>query len=611
MRSRWDTRIATAVERAGRGRPWFGFPELRRELAILGEGRTLPTGVTLRRTLRTLQPSLLVPVPPGVWFAAEADEIVPLCRRGGSPRYRLAHQLVDGDDPAFLDDAGRVLVALYVASGLAATPYVPTQLVTDVLHAELALTLETRQQTASLLQRLADDFPLLVDHDRGRGRTALWGAVGVLRNVWRDRVDAWAEQLGSRLVRSRRLAQEGARSAAELAARLVELVEQRVRDAQWPHGRPVSLRRITEQISVARCTTSPDEADEHLVRLAEILQRRERDLGEALRSACRVQYTNGRRARAPQLVALHPLGQEDTSYASMSLPPAVRAAWVPWRDMQARCNRAAFRRLEQERIAIRALRGADDPHLAILAAAREVLAVRELAAMRGAVSAMLPLASAVSSGLEERRRALHHAVERAGVGWPELAAAESRARALLRQSRVALDAVCDVPRPTMPIGQFAALTPAFKRGTLSDGVLAANAITVRKVRDPRGRRSAVGQGRTPKYRLDRVDALEYLVESTGAPGRTLFIAGARLLGPWLAEIALVRPLLSHGNADVRNGALGAVLLLGDLGLAERTLRQREKAASPATRLDREAATAARWWMARLAGPGGKQAASGR
>jgi hypothetical protein len=610
MMRRWDERIATAAERAGRGRAWFGFPELRRELAILGDG-AMPNGGTLRRTLRALPPSLLLPVPPGVWFVAEADEITRRGRRVGSPRYRLVGQAVEGDDPAFLDDVGRVLVALYVASGLAATPYVPTQLVTDVLHAELALTLETRQQTSMLLQRLAHDFPLLVDQDRGRGRTALWGAVGVLREVWRDRVDEWAEQLGPRLVRSRRLAQEGARSAAELAVRVVEVVEQRVRDAQWPNGRPVSLRRISEQISVARCTTSPDETDEHLVRLAEILQRRDRDLGEALRSACRVQYANGRRARAPQLVALHPLGQENASYASISLPPAVRAAWVPWRDLQARCNRAAFRRLEQERIAIRALRGADNPHLAILAAVREVLAVRELRTMRRDVAALLPLASAVSSGLEERRRALHHAVERASIGWPELATAESRARALLRASRLALDAVCDVPRPTMPIAQFAALTPAFKRGTLSDGVLAANAITVRKVRDPRGRRTAVGQGRTPKYRMDRVDALEYLVESTGAPGRSLFIAGARLLGPWLAEVALVRPLLRHPNEDVRNGALGAVLLLGDHGLAERTLRQRERAANPATRFDREAATAARWWLARLAGPGGRQGASGR
>jgi hypothetical protein len=610
MMRRWDERIATAVERAGRGRAWFGFPELRRELVILGDG-AMPNGGTLRRTLRSLQPSVLVPVPPGVWFVAEADEITRRGRRVGSPRYRLVGQAVEGDDPAFLDDVGRVLLALYVASGLAATPYVPTQLVTDVLHAELALTLESRQHTAVLLQRLADDFPLLVAKERGRGRTALWGAVGVLRGVWRDRVDALAEQLGPRLIRSRRIAQEGARSAAELAVRVVELVEQRVRDAQWPHGRPVSLRRISEQISVARCTTSPDETDEHLVRLAEILQRRDRDLGEALRSACRVQYTNGRRARAPQLVALHPVGQEDTSYASMSLPLAVRAAWVPWRDLQARCSRAAFRRLEQERIAIRALRGASDPHLATLAAVREVLAVRELAAMRRAVAEMLPLASAVSTGLEERRRTLHHAVERVAVGWPELAAAESRARALLRPLRMSVDAVCDVPRPTMGIAQFAALTPAFKRGTLSDGVLAGNAVTVRKVRDPRGRRSAVGQGRTPKYRLDRVDALEYLVESTGAPGRQLFIAGARLLGPWLAEVALVRPLLQHADEDVRNGALGAVLLLGDLGLAERTLRQRDRAASAATRLDREAATAARWWLARLAGPGSRQGASGR
>jgi hypothetical protein len=610
MTGRWDERIATAVERAGRGRAWFGFPELRRELVILGDG-AMPSGGTLRRTLRALQPSLLLPVPPGVWFVAEADEITRRGQRVGSPRFRLVDQSVEVDDPAFLDDAGRVLVALYVASGLAATPYVPTQLVTDVLHAELTLTLETRQQTSSLLQRLATDFPLLVDYDRGRGRTALWGAVGVLRAVWRDRVEAWAEQLGPRLIRSRRIAQEGARSAAELAARVVELVEHRVRDEQWPHGRPVSLRRVTEQISVARCTAEPSGADEHLVRLAEVLQRRDRDLGEALRSASRVKYANGRRARAPQLLAMHPVGQEDTSYASMALPAAVRAAWVPWRELQARCNRAAFRRLEQEYLAIRALRAGGDPALVVLAAVREVLAVRELAAMRAAVAALVPLASAVSSALEERRRRIHSAVERAAAPWPALADAEARARVLLRPLRLTVSAVCGVSRPTMTIAQFAALTPAFKRGALSDGVLAAHAVTVRKILDPRGRRTAVGHGRTPKYALDRVDALEYLVESTGTPGRRLCIAGARLLGPWLAEPALVRPLLRHEDEDVRNGALGAVLLLGDVGLAERTLRQRDKAANSATPLDREAASAARWWMDRLAGSGATRGPSGR
>lgn len=610
MTRRWDERIATAVERAGRGRAWFGFPELRRELVILGDG-AMPNGGTLRRTLRSLQPSLLLPVPPGVWFVAEADEITRRGQRVGSPRYRLVDQSVERDDPAFLDDAGRVLVALYVASGLAATPYVPTQLVTDVLHAELALTLETRQQTSMLLQRLVQDFPLLVDQDRGRGRTALWGAIGVLREVWRDRVEAWAEELGPRLIRSRRIAQEGARSAAELAVRVVELVEQRVRDETWPRGRPVTLRRVTEQISVARCTAEPSEVDEHLMRLAEVLQRRDRDLGEALRSASRVQYGNGRRARAPQLVALRPVGQEDTSYASAALPAVVRAAWVPWRELQARCNRAAFRRLEKEHLAIRALRAQGEPSLVVLAAVREVLAVRELAAMRAAVAALVPLASAVSSALEERRRRIHSAVERAAAPWPALADAEARARALLRPLRLTVNAVCGVARPTMTIAQFAALTPAFKRGALSDGVLAANAATVRKILDPRGRRTAVGHGRTPKYALDRVDALEYLVESTGAPGRRLCIAGARLLGPWLAEPALVRPLLQHEDEDVRNGALGAVLLLGDVGLAERTLRQRDKAARQGTLLDREAASAARWWLDRLAAPGATRGPSGR
>ena len=218
--------IALAVHRAGRVAPSFGLEEVRAELDLLiTEGR--PSAVTIRRNLQRLVGKVMVRMPTGVAVAAEPDEIATADRTRGAPRYRLMSSAVPADPLTQLDDAARVLIALYIATGVAGTLFVPTVLVTRVLAAEPQLALRSQQQTATVLGGLAVRYPKLVALARGDGRTQLWGAVGALRPEWVEWVVERAVALEGRLARDRRVAETGAASGTQLMGRIVELASAR------------------------------------------------------------------------------------------------------------------------------------------------------------------------------------------------------------------------------------------------------------------------------------------------------------------------------------------------------------------------------------------------
>ncbi len=592
--------LETAVRRAGRGAPCFGLHELRRELAVLIAGGT-PSTAAIRRQVQSLDGRVVTAVPASVALLADAEELscTVVARRIHS--YRLVDAPVERATPALLDDAGRVLVALYVASGVAGAPAVPTRLVTAVLAAEPRLMLSGRQHTSTLLARLATEYPGLVTAERGRGQTALWGAYGRLHPAWIAWITSCAAEHEEALAYAGSLAQSGAASAAQLAARVVELVVQRAADAQWPHGRPVTARRISQEALLARGASTPSTDDLRLVGAVELLQRGKGGLGEALHRACRTEFSCGTRRRQALVRRLQPTDHTSTCYASATLPTEIVEAWSQWRTLQAACSREEFARFERERSAIRSLRHAGDPTLAAVAAVRTVLACDHLLRLRHQVAGMMPVAPRISSALELSRRRCHVAVEAAVHAWPLLTDAEAEARTTLRPSSLSLPAVRACPRPTISICEFAALAPAMFRRDLSDGVLSANAVTVRRSAEPDGRVWRLGAGRTPRYRLDRADALWYLVENGGMAGRRLMNAGSRLLGPWLADAQLVRRLARHADESVRCGALGALLLLGDLIGAERECRWREAHEDEMTNVDRADLRDARWWMGVLRG----------
>lgn len=595
QRPRLEHNVALAVQRAGRAAPSFGLDEVRAELdVLLRDGR--PTAVTLRRHLQQLVGAVMVAVPTGVEAVAEPEETMTADRTRNGRRYRLLTSVVPADPHTQLDDAARVLLALYVAAGITGTLSVPTVLVTRVLAADPQLTLRSQQQTATVLSALAARYPQLVSKERGDGRSQFWGAVGVLRSEWIAWVMERAAALEGPLVRDRRVAEAGAASGTQLVARVVELVERRVRDPQWPNGRPVSARRVVAEIDAARASLAPTADDDELVRFGDAVQLKFADVTEALQSACRTTFSHGARRRAPLLTRMRISDERSTCYASASLDPHIVEAWRLWRLAQASCSRDALARLARERQLTRGLAQAGDPVLMAISAARVVLAVDELTRMQERLAVLRPMAHEISAALEEARRALHTRIEHEVRQWPHRRAAEDAARAALKPLGLSLPVLRGTPRPTLTLAAFAELAPPALRRHLTAGVLAANAITVRKVEIPDGRRSGVGRGRTPRYNLDRADALLYLAENGGLLGHRMLLAGSRLLGPWLAAPGLVQRALDHASPDVRSAALGALLLLGERARVDAECRRRERRLQELGVLERENLRAARWWL---------------
>jgi hypothetical protein len=587
--------VALAVQRAGRAAPSFGLDEVRAELDVLQpEGR--PSAVTLRRHLQPLVGAVMVPVPTGVEAVAEPEETTTADRTRNGRRFRLLTSVVPADPHTQLDDAARVLIALYVAAGITGTLSVPTVMVTRVLMAEPRLTLRSQQQTATVLSALAARYPQLVSKERGDGRSQLWGALGVLRPEWVAWVMERAAVLEGPLVRDRRVAEAGAASGTQLVARVVELVARRVREPQWPNGRPVSARRIIAEIDAARASVAPTADDDALVRFGDAVLHKFRDITEALQSACRTTFSHGARRRAPLLTRMRISDERSTCYASASLDPHIVEAWRLWRLAQASCSRDALARLARERQLTRGLAQAGDPVLLAISAARVVLAVDELTRMQERLAVLRPMAHEISAALEEARRALHTRIEHEVRQWPNRRAAEDAARAALKAFGLTVPVLRGTPRPTLSLSTFAELAPPALRRHLSAGVLAANAITVRKVEIPDGRRSGVGRGRTPRYHLDRADALLYLAENGGLLGHRMLLAGSRLLGPWMAVPGLVQRALDHASPDVRSAALGALLLLGERARVDAECRRRERRLQELGALERENLRAARWWL---------------
>lgn len=582
-----------AIRRAGRAAATFGTEEVRAELAALRSGAHT-SDTSIRRHLVALEGRRIFPVPVGVGVVAEPEELTTAARRDPPMRYRLHGSMVAADPVEVLDDAARVLLALYVACGVAGSLTVPTQFVTRVLAAEPRLTLHSVQQTSVLLTRLTRQYPRLVTVERGRGRSQLWAAVGVLRPEWAAWVCGRAALLEQELARYGALAEAGAVSAADAAGRIVELVERRVADETWPTGRPVTARRMVEEIALARSAPSPSPDESALVHLAELVVRREGDLSRALQSACRQSFSHGGRRRHAMVRRLRPVDERSTCYASAALAPDVVDAWIQWRQAQAACSRHARGRLERERVLTTALHRVGDPLLTAFASVRDVLAVEELQRIRALVDTLRPLAPRVSPMLEEARRRLQVRVESMADAWPALSAAEADARTALAAVGLTLPAVRRGERPTISLAAFAGLMPAAVRRGLSDGVLAANAVTVRKIEDAGGRTSRVGAGRSARYRLDRPDALLYVAENAGLPGQSLLLAGSRLLGPWMADPALARRALAHADPEVRAAGLGALILLGDLRAVERVSRVKDLNALPER--ERAVVRAAWWWL---------------
>ena len=551
--------ITEAVRRAGRGARVFGYAEIWRELDP-AHGFMQPSAITLRRVLRMLEDAVMVRLPASVTLLVAPAHLPRVTAPRGAPRFVLTGQVMPRTSVELLDDVGRALLALHVAMGAVDGRAVPTRLVTEALSIEPRLALTSTQQTAVLLDRLCREFPSLVSREVAGGRSARWRVGEALLPHWQSFVDTMVETHASALGARAARAKLGAASGAQLVARLVEAVAGRAGGRRWPKGRPVSAQEIAEYVAGARAGVSGHDGEDDLVSMADALVRRKGDLTAALQAATRLTYSDGSTPRAPEVRIIAHRDLTTTWYAPRSMAPAVSSAWVLWRRVRELSSPARLALIAAERVASRVLLKDDDVALHAVGAIRVVLARAQLQEVVGLVTSMGEEAFRVSHGLEASRHQIADHLDGLLSRWPDRLAAERAARTALRPLGLQLDDVVNAVRPTISQSQFAACAPAYMRDGLTAGMLAANAVTVRRQRVVDGR-TRVGSGRVPNHRLDRVDALCYLADNASLPARRAFEAGSRLLGPWLASARLLRPLFRHDLGDVRAAALGAAVLL--------------------------------------------------
>ncbi len=143
---------------------------------------------------------------------------------------------------------------------------------------------------------------------------------------------------------------------------------------------------------------------------------------------------------------------------------------------------------------------------------------------------------------------------------------------------MSLASVLDAPRPVITSGELADMLPASLTEGVTSAVLAATAITIRRIDVASTERTTrVGIGRTESRRLDRVDAVHYAAETAMLPGMPAIQRGVELVGATHADPRLVRRALSASSSEHRVAAMGAEVLLGDLPFLGRLLIQRARA----------------------------------
>jgi len=454
-------------------------------------------------------------------------------------------------------DGEKVYVALAVAILALRQRSVPTRTVTRVLHLIEPLRLSGTQQTNVVLSALARRSPPLVQREPSPdGWSADWTLVGeappeIGQTTWVQEVRALEEADGA-------LPLSGAPSRNVQMRLLVRRTIEWSVCADWPAGRPVSATDI-------RLCAASDPLAAHLLTA---VTARGRGLGAALHEAVRSTTTpavtrvegpaDARRVwyDMPSLSG----GEARTQFANLELA----RTWL---------SDERVRRLDHERRTAEALSRLG-PSTAGLAAVRLLTVALE-------VRRATDLCDHVAA-----RRHLMGARPRAELDqlYDRL---RSNARLLTVQERCVDDAhaallavgahpvtwALDVERPYFTAQQFVQCAPPGWFGGDSPATVIARATTLARFPNPNHtRRSDVNPDAAASVVVDRPEALLHLAES----GRALLLpflqAGFGLLGRYLRDARVVRPLLRDADARVRQCALAALVLLDD-GEAVTTARR--------------------------------------
>lgn len=529
----------------------------------------------------------------------------PRIGRGGQPGARVTRQYVltnrahelRAARPDALDDLERVVLAVAVATLALGGAAAPTRFITEVLATLPDLMLQRpTQQTNVLLGRLARrEIPVVAESKAGADRSARWQLVEPLKGVWLDWIVVQAGQLAAMRGAVHATAATGAASQAQIAARLVEAAIRRSMSSHWPQGHPVSAREITAYI--AEAAQSGDDR-EGIVPLADALSRQGTTLTAALQAVTRTTYSDGSTRRVPLVRRVEHPRYPGLRYVPGRYDEALEQAWVAWTVLRQETRRPVLDALEDEWHWSRAAAESADPTVRAVGMVRQVALLAAVDARKASADGLLAPLSTISALLSAELEVTRDAIDKLTREWQVAEMAQRDARKALKPLAVPLLDALGAARPLVSAADMSALLPSSMADDLAPSVLAATAITVRRAEVARaGRRTRVGQGRAESLPLDRVDAVHYASESGMLPGVVAIQMGRRLLGPFLAHVGLVRQVSVAERAEDRVAALGALVLLGDLGYLAKQLRRRAgELAAISDPLEAASVVELAWWV---------------
>ena len=233
-------------------------------------------------------------------------------------------------------------------------------------------------------------------------------------------------------------------------------------------------------------------------------------------------------------------------------------------DVKHLTRRSHLTELSAERSqAERAWNAANSEAERAIAASRVLLAGRELGHVRDVVEELSVRRGALTEQIEEsvRRRAarvnqLMRDLE------PE--AWEERAGEVMKALGIELEDVMAAERPLLTPAQYTDWLTATQLRSKTPAHFANTRAGVRTFDNPDfTSRGASDPAEAAPSSVDRVEALLYAAQSSGATTWTFLLAGANLLGRDFRYAPLVRPLLAAQDRQTRTAALAALTLLGD------------------------------------------------
>lgn len=540
-----QARVELLVERVGRAVLCFTAYDVARA-ARASTGLQLEESSQLSRHLRDVPAQLLMRVSSA------------LVVRGGSGseervvrRYVLAERHREWlDAGGGLTDTEKVLVGLWIASAVFER-FVPTIAVSRVLQLVPSLTVRSTALTNTVLSQLVHDGRAIRRAPDPDDAWVYWGVHDTLSlthralDDWMTIVRAAVDAEGSAVLSS-------APSRNQVTQRLVTQVIAATRSHEWPTGRLVNAADIRQHAA----------ANAQIRILLERVLHAGGGLGRALQEASRprVQATGG-----IERVVI-PGAARTILYDAPTMPgSAERLLIADLQRLSAQCSEDRLLHWDRERREARrcAVEGGPMGNVGVL---RQYLVGMAWTQAWHTLTQTATQGATLGPGgkalLKEMRARLTAREKLRDV----VADTATDAQRILQEHDIdPCTWVVDTRPPYLTGHQFVEFCPPGYFGDDIPATVISKAVTLTRWSNPlHTRRQDPNPDLAASVVVDRVEGLLHLAEAGVSAGLTWLQRGASLLGPFLRDARLIRPMMTDDQPTAQQvQALAALVLLGD------------------------------------------------